>query len=49
MVAGVVRIDFAESETVSVTYDEVKTSPAVIADALRRGGFSVKETDGHII
>jgi len=43
-VEGVTKISFPEGETVSITIDDAKTSTPVIMEALKKGGYSAKQT-----
>jgi hypothetical protein len=43
-VDGVVEVAFPEGETVAITVDDAKTSTPVVVDALKKGGYSVKQT-----
>jgi hypothetical protein len=43
-VEGVIKVEFPEGETVSITIDDAKTSTPVIVEALKNGGYSAKQT-----
>ena len=38
------KVDFLRGETVSITIDDAKTSTSVIMAALKKSGYSAKQT-----
>lgn len=41
---GVTKVDFPGGETVRITIDDAKTSTPAVMEALKKGGYSGKQT-----